>query len=89
MDVGLQRQIIGMEEADIISVGKKDAPDDVQPVEGKLGNLDIGWLNSRSGIVDRNMEAELWQRAREFLEGVKNGNRKDQGEGEDEVDMIG
>lgn len=78
-----------MEEADIIGVGKKDVPDDVQPVEGKLGNLDIGWLNSRSGIVDRNMEAELWVKARKFLEDLKEGKGRGHGEGEDEVDMLG
>ena len=38
--------------------------------EGQMGKLDIGWLNSRSGSVDRNMEAELWQKARTFMEKV-------------------
>lgn len=93
VDVGLQRQILGMEEADIIAVGKKDAPDDVHQVEGKLGNLDIGWLNSRNGIVDRNLEAELWEKARKFLEersdGKEKGHGQGEGEGDDEVDMIG
>jgi hypothetical protein len=40
-------------------------------VEGGMGKLDIGWLNSRSGRVERDMEAELWERARVFLEGEK------------------
>lgn len=78
-----------MEEADIIGAGKKEVSDEVPPVEGKLGNLDIGWLNSRSGIVDRNMEAELWVKARKFLEDMKEGKGTDRGEGEDEVDMVG
>ncbi|EHA56843.1 hypothetical protein MGG_06741 [Pyricularia oryzae 70-15] len=34
------------------------------------GNLDVGWLNSRSNKVDRDMEAELWARARQHLESV-------------------
>ena len=38
--------------------------------EGQMGKLDIGWLNSRSGSVDRNMEAELWQKTRTFMEKV-------------------
>ncbi len=33
-----------------------------------MGNLDIGWLNSRSDVVGRTMEAELWAQARDFLE---------------------
>jgi hypothetical protein len=41
-----------------------------------MGKLDIGWLNSRSGRVGRDMEAELWERAREFLEGVENGTKE-------------
>jgi hypothetical protein len=35
---------------------------------GGLGNLDVGWLNSRSGVVSKQMEAELWAKARTFLE---------------------
>ncbi|KAI6381471.1 hypothetical protein MCOR25_001165 [Pyricularia grisea] len=34
------------------------------------GNLDVGWLNSRSNKVDRDMEAELWAHARQHLESV-------------------
>jgi hypothetical protein len=41
---------------------------EAQHVEGGMGKLDIGWLNSRSGRVDRDMEAELWKKARIFLE---------------------
>lgn len=88
VDVGLRRQILGLEEADIIPADKiKDKSKD-EPAsnlkaggldkvfEGGMGKLDIGWLNSRSGIVSRDMEAELWQKARAFLEdleGTKNG----------------
>lgn len=48
-----------------------------------LGKLDIGWLNSRSGRVGRDMEAELWEKARIFLE-----ERKEAG-GEEDVKMEG
>lgn len=33
-----------------------------------LGNLDVGWLNSRNDKVGKQMEAELWARARDFVE---------------------
>ena len=35
---------------------------------GAIGKLDVGWLNSRSSKVEREMEAELWERARAQLE---------------------
>lgn len=52
--------------------------------------LDIGWLNSRSGRVGRDMEAELWAKARSFLEELerqKNGkiNGGSQHQDEDQV----
>ncbi|KZF25026.1 hypothetical protein L228DRAFT_236165 [Xylona heveae TC161] len=34
---------------------------------GGLGNLDVGWLNSRRDEVGKEMEAELWAKARELL----------------------
>jgi hypothetical protein len=54
--------------------------------EGGMGKLDIGWLNSRSGRVGRDMEAELWEKAKGFLEGLEEGKsnraeeRRDDGE---------
>lgn len=39
---------------------------------GAIGNLDVGWLNSRSRKVDRDMEAELWAHARGHLEARAN-----------------
>ncbi|KLU91476.1 hypothetical protein MAPG_09995 [Magnaporthiopsis poae ATCC 64411] len=39
---------------------------------GAIGNLDVGWLNSRSSKVDRDMEAELWAQARGHLEARAN-----------------
>ncbi|KAK1672812.1 mediator complex protein-domain-containing protein [Colletotrichum godetiae] len=35
---------------------------------GTIGNLDVGWLNSRNNKVEREMEAELWAKMRELLE---------------------
>jgi hypothetical protein len=92
IDVGLHRQIYGLEEAGIIPAEKAEKPK--KAGEGKastaaesagadvanMGKLDIGWLNSRSGRVGRDMEAELWERARGFLEGLENetGEKTDQ-----------
>ncbi|MCJ1251807.1 hypothetical protein MMC30_009045 [Trapelia coarctata] len=33
-----------------------------------LGNLDVGWLNSRNDKVGKEMEAELWAEARELVQ---------------------
>ena len=35
---------------------------------GGLGSLDVGWLNSRNDKVGMEMEAELWERARQLVE---------------------
>jgi hypothetical protein len=83
IDVGLHRQIYGLEEAGIIPAEKVEKPkkdgktstaaESAGADVASMGKLDIGWLNSRSGRVGRDMEAELWERARGFLEGVENG----------------
>ncbi|RDL40771.1 Uncharacterized protein BP5553_00750 [Venustampulla echinocandica] len=114
VDVGLKRQIYGLEEADIIPAEKTKAkgkqtddgpamgsaratvPTEATVAEGGMGKLDIGWLNSRSGRVERDMEAELWGKARGFVEGLEgsqNGLSNDAGKertegGEDEYMAI-
>jgi hypothetical protein len=40
---------------------------------GKIGGLDVGWLNARSSKVERDMEAELWTGMRKHLESVVEG----------------
>ncbi|RYP00320.1 hypothetical protein DL763_000931 [Monosporascus cannonballus] len=79
VNVGIKRQISGLEEAGIITLRKDDgtAADSqgsanqqarLEPDgDGKIGGLDPGWLNSRSNQVEREMEAELWGQADEFL----------------------
>ena len=37
---------------------------------GGLGDLDVGWLNSRNDYVGKNMEAETLKKASEFLAGL-------------------
>lgn len=76
IDVHLKRQILGLEEAGIIDLSNDaDASrdkSDVRPTAlGTVGGLDMGWLNSRGDRVEREMDGELWQKGRRFLEGVK------------------
>lgn len=79
VDVNLRRQILALEEAGIIPFGKRDIPGegDASAGQGKavresggLGNLDVGWLNSRNDKVGKEMEAELWMQARELVDSL-------------------
>ena len=97
LDVNLRRQILGLEEADILPAdkakkdkqinefGTKTAPvAETTIADGGMGKLDIGWLNSRSGRVERDMEAELWEKAKAFLEGLEKGKNNGNGHKVDE-----
>ena len=102
VDVGFNRQIYGLEEAGITppDIKKTTAAEDqnrnkalgaagaapTSLAEGAMGKFDIGWLNSRSGQVERDMEAELWHKARVFLEKEKE-NRKIGGKDERKDDQ--
>ncbi len=84
VNVGIKRQIWGLEEAGIISLGKKELNTREEGGEvqasnarngllepdgtGKIGGLDVGWLNSRSNKVEKDMEADLWQEAEDVLQ---------------------
>ncbi|GAP92640.1 putative mediator complex protein [Rosellinia necatrix] len=84
VNVGMKRQIWGLEEAGIISLGKKELNlreegGEVQASNirngllepdgnGKIGGLDVGWLNSRSNKVEKDMEADLWREAEDALQ---------------------
>ncbi|KAI0456993.1 mediator complex, subunit Med11 [Xylaria acuta] len=84
VNVGMKRQIWGLEEAGIISLGKKEPNTREEGGEvqassarngllepdgnGKIGGLDVGWLNSRNNKVERDMEADLWQEAEDILQ---------------------
>ncbi|CAJ2508299.1 Uu.00g094850.m01.CDS01 [Anthostomella pinea] len=90
VNVGMKRQIWGLEEADIISLpqpqkttasaaGFREEGAEAQATnsarggalqpdgDGKIGGLDVGWLNSRSNKVERDMEAYLWDDAENIL----------------------
>lgn len=95
VDARLKRQILGLDEAGIISLpsnkdAAKDKPRDDEAATGPgaaaaprpalepdgvgmVGDLDVGWLNSRSNQVEREMEAELWTKARTHLEALSGG----------------
>ena len=55
-------------------------------IGGGLGNLDIGWLNSRNDNVDKEMDAELWNKASTFLAGLEES--KTTGSENDEQDLM-
>lgn len=75
IDIGMKRQIYGLEEANIISADKPKMggarQGDSNSGAGSVGKLDIGWLNSRSGRVGRDHEAELWAKSLEFLKRIE------------------
>lgn len=82
IDVRMKRQIMALEEAGIVNLSNtpRQGPNGATKASltpnglGTVGNLDVGWLNSRSTRVERDMEAELWQEAKEFLQKEQSGN---------------
>ena len=86
IDVNLRRQIWALEEAGIIS-GDSTSKDgtqnkDTTATDGiPLGNLDVGWLNSRNDKVSKELEAEQWARARELIEGLEQNRARATKEG--------
>lgn len=77
VNVRIKRQIWGLEEAGIIKSSDTPAGDTAADDHGKtlepdgngnIGGMDVGWLNSRSNKVERDMESELWDQAESFLE---------------------
>ena len=81
IDVKMKRQIFALEEAGIVSLTTAQRPEQgaapkalLKPDgKGNVGNLNVGWLNSRGTRVERDMELELWAKAKEFLEAKKTG----------------
>lgn len=77
VDVMMKRQIMALEEAGIVNLApaQKQEPGSTATKTslkpngmGSVGTLDVGWLNSQGSKVEREMEVELWSRAKEFLE---------------------
>lgn len=54
------------------------APENAGTTASNLGNLDVGWLNSRNDKVGKQMEAGLWAQARDFVKNLESAKaRKD------------
>lgn len=70
VDVNLRRQIYALEEANIISADAthKDVPGKPSANGSGLGALDVGRLNSRNDKVGKEMESELFAKARHLLD---------------------
>ena len=87
IDVRLRRQVYALEEADIIpteaatkenqgsqsvsAISSQVTKDRASTQTSGLGNLDVGWLNSRNDKVGKVMEVELWQQARNLVDEVR------------------
>ena len=72
IQVNLQRNILGLDEAGIVNSKK------AVEAAGGLGELDIGWLNSRNDKVGKEMEAELWGKAAALLRRVNEDQDDDE-----------
>lgn len=57
----------GLGNTQTASLAKQAALSKVTTSGGGLGSLDVGWLNSRNDNVGKEMEAELWAKAEEFV----------------------
>lgn len=74
VDVRLKRQIKGLDDAGVINAEpetEEEGDKGKQVPETKSGAIDVGWLNTRSNKVGRDMEAELWEKARNFLDDLE------------------
>ncbi|KAG6037092.1 hypothetical protein E4U19_001276 [Claviceps sp. Clav32 group G5] len=78
IDVRMKRQIMALEEAGIIDLANEPRKGangsfkaSLKPNGlGTVGGMEVGWLNSRSTKVEREMEGELWQEVKGFLQGI-------------------
>ncbi|QPG94110.1 hypothetical protein C2857_004691 [Epichloe festucae Fl1] len=81
IDVRMKRQIMALEEAGIVNLANepRQGPNGGTKASlkpnglGTVGGLDVGWLNSRSTRVEREMEGEMWQEAKDFLKKEQKG----------------
>ncbi|MCJ1286642.1 hypothetical protein MMC26_005988 [Xylographa opegraphella] len=103
IDVRLRRQVYALEEANIIpaesatkeSQGDHGVPGNPSQTSKErastqssgLGNLDIGWLNSRNDKVGKQMEAELWEQARDLVEEIRTAGFASTGQSDPDIDM--
>lgn len=73
VDLSSKQQLKTLKDANVIPrhSNKKDSNGPAKPAaDDRADVMDIGWLNTRSQKVGRDMEAEIWEKARLFLEGA-------------------
>lgn len=71
VDLSSKQQLKTLKDANVIPrhPNKKDTNGPAMPAgDDRADVMDIGWLNTRSQKVGRDMEAEIWEKARLFLE---------------------
>jgi len=68
-----------------VTAGRSNGPSSRHIVGGKgpitgggLGSLDVGWLNSRNDRVGKEMEAELWDQAQNFVQDLEEGKASEE-----------
>ncbi|KAL7268981.1 hypothetical protein RUND412_008372 [Rhizina undulata] len=94
--VRLRRQILLLEQADIpapaltsSSAGVDGKPGGTGATSsGVGGGIDVGALNARNDVVGREMEAELWRKAREFTEKLEAVYAAGEADGEEDSAMV-
>jgi len=103
IDFRLRRQVYALQEAGLIAEGDtKDAKRGASAAgaggaaSGAVGQLEMSWLNNQGDLVEKDMEREIWKRARDFVEklvGEVDGRRElqtngklESGEGNKEKD---
>lgn len=90
IDVRLRRQVYALQEAGLIAEGdakdaKRGASAPGPSSGGGGGQLEVSWLDSGGDRVERDMQREVWRRARELVERLVpetngNGNRENNGD---------
>ncbi|KAK6836851.1 mediator complex- subunit Med11 [Apiospora arundinis] len=93
VDVLIKRQVMGLEEVGTVnfsggnsSSGGEPKSKALQPDgQGRIGGIEVGWLNSRSNKVERDMETEIWDELEVLMTGLVEGpNGGVTGEGEEQ-----
>lgn len=105
VDVRLRRQIYALREVEILPMeaatrqGRANSTNHSQVAAtasvlnakqlGGLGNLNVGWLNSRNDDVGKKMEAELWEEALGLVERLEEAETTGLQDIEAQIEMDG
>ena len=97
IDVRLRRQVYALQEAGLIAEGDaKDAKRGASATgvagAGAGRHFDVGWMNNGGDEVERDMEREIWKRARGFVQSLvgeaNRGERMDKNSEMENMDGI-